>query len=46
MWSGLHFAVAVTRKYVKEIAIFFAFGDDTKWEKQFQKEHEIDVYVW
>jgi hypothetical protein len=30
--------VAVTRKYVKEIAIFFAFADDTEWEKQFERE--------
>ena len=31
IWSYRHFAVTVTRKFVKEIAIFFAFEDDTEW---------------
>jgi len=46
VWSYRHFAVAVTRKYIKEIAIFFAFGDDTEYEKQFEKERGMDVYAW
>ena len=46
VWSYRHFAVAVTRRYVKEIAVFFAFGDDTELEKQFEKERGMDVYAW
>jgi hypothetical protein len=45
VWIYRHFAVAVTRKYVKEIAVFFAFGDED-WEKQFEKERGMDVYAW
>jgi hypothetical protein len=45
VWSYRHLTVAVTRRYVKEVAGLFGFKDN-EWEKHYEQERGRDVYAW
>jgi hypothetical protein len=45
LWSNRQVIVAITRRYVKEVAGFFG-GGDHEWERQYERDKGKDVYVW